>query len=240
MLFSRPVTQILRSPLQMQTYQNLLYLLLMFPLGILYFNVLTIGFLTGIPLMIIGIGIPIVLVLFVITIKLASFERWLVCALLDVDIPTSDPDTDGTIVERVRRLVAARQTWKSIAYLFSEFVYGSLVFGILASGFATSLNFLFAPTYYTEAPVRAYEPIPTSPITLDLLFGWDALLVGLTTTFQLGSWRIESLIGALLVSALGAILFWMILLFSNAATQLWATYARRMLTTSRYWTTPER
>lgn len=227
---------ILRTPLHLQTYRNLAYLVLMFPLGIFYFTLLLVGFLTGIPLIFVGIGIPIVLTFFVIAVKLARLERRLVNGLLDVDTPTLPAEIDGSLWTRLKRLVTARQTWKAIVYLLSEFVYGSVMFGLLASAGATSLSFLLAPFYYTEAPVVAYGPIPTTEVTLDILFGWDTLLIGLTTTFQLGSWQINSLFGAVLIAALGAGLLFVLLLFSNVVAQVWGQYAQRMLTPPRYGT----
>ncbi|WP_224450442.1 sensor domain-containing protein [Haloprofundus salilacus] len=233
-----PVDTVLRTPLQPQTYRNLVYLVLMFPLGNCYFMLLTVGFLTGVSLIPLGIGVPIVLAFFVLAIELARLERRLVQSLLGVETPASTAKTDGSLWTRTKRLVTALQTWKSIVYLLSEFVYATLVFGLLASAGATSMSFLLAPFYYTEAPVTAYGPIPTTDVTLDILFGWDSLLIGLTTTFQLGSWQIGSLFGAVLVAALGVSLLFVTLLFSNVAAQLWGQYAQRMLTTPRYWTTP--
>lgn len=237
--FPRVFGRVIRTPIHAQTYRNLAYLVSMFPLGICYFTLITVAIFTGVLLIIVGIGIPIILVLFVLVVELAGLERRLVRSLLDVDISVPSAETDGSLWTRTRRLVTALRTWKAVAYLLSEFLYGSFVFGILASGGATAVSFLLAPLYYTEAPVTAYGPIPTSEFTLDVLFGWDSLLVGLTTTFQLGSWRIETLLGAVLVSAVGVVLLWVSLVVSNAAAGLWRRYARRMLTTPRYWTTPD-
>lgn len=233
-----PLKKVLGSPLQFQTYKNLLYLTIMFPLGTVYFSIIMFGFFTGVPLLAIGIGLPIVLFLFGVVVELAILERHLVDTLLNVDIPTPDPDTDGSRWERAKRLVTASQTWKGVAYLLSEFVYGTIAFGVLASGITTSASFLLAPLYYQRAPVSAYWPLPSADFTLDILFGWDSLLVGLTATFRLGFWEIETLFGALLVSALGVILLWMSVLIGTVAAGLWAGYARRMLTTQRYWRAP--
>lgn len=230
---TRSIRRVLGSPLQFQTYKNLLYIVLMFPLGIFYFNLIFAGLFIGMPLVLIGIGIPILLLLFVLTVKLATFERRLVNGLLDVAIPMTKSDTDGSLWVRSKRLVTATQTWKDGVYLISEFVYGTITFGLLASGIATSVSFLLTPTYYTKTPVSAYGPFPSSSFTLDILFGWDSLLVGLTTTFRLGSWRIDTLFGAVVVSALGAVLLWVTLLLSNYAAGLWGKYARRMLTSPR-------
>ncbi len=234
---SSSIKELLSSPLRFQTYKQLFYLILMFPLGIIYFNLLIVGFFTGISLIMIGIGIPLLFILFGIIVELAGFERRLVGILLETAIPAREPDIDGSRWERSKRLVTASQTWRAVGYLLSEFVYGTITFGLLASGIATAVSFLFAPTYYQDGPISAYWPLPTSNFTLDILFGWDSLLIGLTTTFRLVSWHIETLFGALLVSAFGLVLLWGTLLFGNAAAELWAAYARRMLTTPRYWPT---
>lgn len=236
--YSPSIGELLSSPLRFRTYKNLLYLVLMFPLGMLYFNLLVIGFFTGVPLLLIGVGLPLVLFLLVIVVELAGLERQLVRTLLDTSIPVPEPDTTGSRWERVKRLVTASSTWKAVAYLLSEFVYGTVVFGLLASGTVTAVSFLLAPAYYRDTPVSAYGPLPASDFTLDILFGWDSLLIGLTTTFRLTSWQVETLLGALLVSTLGVLILWTTLLVGNAAAGLWAAYARRMLTTPRYRRTP--
>lgn len=228
----------LSSPLQLQTYKNLLYLVLMFPLGIAYLNLILIGFFTSVPLALIGIGIPLLLVLFVVIVELAKIEQHLIRTLLEVALPVPKPVTDGSRWDRTKQLVTASETWKAVVYLLSEFLYGTIIFGFLASGIATGVSFLLAPTYYRDTSVSAYWPFPTPDVTLDILFGWDSLLIGLTTTFRLASWHIETLVGAFLVSAFGLALLWITLLMGNVAAGLWAAYARRMLTTPRYWTMP--
>ena len=232
---SSALRSVIRGPVRPQTYRNLCYLGLMFPLGICYFTLLMVGFFTGVPLLIVGLGVPILLGLLVVVVELAGLERLLIHWLLDVDIPTPGAETDGTRWDRVKRLITDLRAGMAIVYLLSEFVYGTLVFGFISSLLATAVNFVLAPVYYTRAPVTAYGPIPTTEVTLDVLFGWDSLLVGLTTTFQLGSWQIETLPGALLVAAVGVILFVIVLQLANVFARLWGQYARRMLTVPRYW-----
>lgn len=236
--FSRLLGRIFRAPVRLQTYRNLLYLVVMFPLGIFYFNLLFAGVLAGLGLVVVGIGIPLLLLLFVIAVELARLEGILVRRLLNVDITSPAAETEHRLWTRVKRLIIDRRTWKAIAYLLSEFVYGSLAFGLLLSLIATSGSFIFAPLYYTRAPVVAYGPIAAGELTLDVLFGWNNLLVGVTTTFQIGSWWIETLPGALLVTGLGAVLLLLTFQLVNALAWVWGQYARIMLTTPRYWNTP--
>lgn len=223
----------LSAPFRGQTYLNLCYLVVMFPLGTVYFTLLTAGFFVGLPLVVVLVGIPIFVFLLVLAVRLAAFERWLVRVLLGIEISTTDAAAGG-FWTRLKRLVTDVHAWKAIAYLLSEFVYGSLVFGFLAALGATAGSFLLAPLYYTDAPVVAYGPVPVGEFTLDLLFGWDSLLVGLTTTFQFGSWQVETLGGAMLVALGGLVLALLFFQLGNLFAWVWGRYARIMLTAPRY------
>jgi hypothetical protein len=102
-------TEFLRSvfgvPLRLQTYRNLLYLVLAFPLGLAYFIFVSVGVSLGIGLAITVIGIPILLVVLAISTGLARFEREVAAILLGVTIETPESSTPDTLVERAKRLV---------------------------------------------------------------------------------------------------------------------------------------
>lgn len=235
--------RVLRAPVRAQTYRNLLYLTLMFPLGIIYFVLLTVGFTAGVPLLVVGIGFPILLFLLVVVVELARFERTLVRGLLGVDVPpTAAAETESSLWVRTTQFVTDVRTWKAVAYLLSVFVFGNITITLLASLAATSASLLFAPLYYQHAPVtaRAFGPIPSGDFTLDLSFGWDNLLVGLTSTVRIGSWQIETLPGALLVAGFGCVLLLFSFQLFNALAWLWGRYARAILAPRRYWNAPDR
>lgn len=232
--FSRVLGRVLRAPVRPQTYRNLCYLGLMFPLGIVYFTLLATGFTTGIALVVVGIGIPILVLVFALVVGFARLERALVRVLLGVNIPAPAAETENGLWDRTKHLVTDRGTWKAVAYLLSEFVYGTVVFGLIGSLVATGTSFLFAPIYYQHAPVVAYGPIRIGNLTFDIVFGWNNLLIGLTTTFQVGSWRIETLPGALLVAGLGIVLLMVSFQLANALAWAWGRYARVMLMSPRY------
>lgn len=215
-----------------QTYRNLCYLVLMFPLGVAYFVLLSVGIPLGLGLVTVLVGIPVLVLLLAFVVRLAGVERTLVGSLLGVEIPASPPEPRDGLWNRTKRLVTDVGTWKAVAYLLSEFVYGTVVFGLLWWLVATAGSFLLVPLYYSSAPVTAFSPIPTRAFTLDLLFGWDNLLVGLTTTFTLGSWHVETLPIALLVACFGALLLLCSLQLLNGLARLWGRYARVMLRAS--------
>ena len=228
---SSHLDRLVRAPMRPQTYRNLCYLLLMFPLGLGYFVLLSVGFPLGIGLVTVLVGIPLLVILLGFAVGLAGIERTLVGSLLAVEIPSSPVEPRRGLRNRTEQLVTSRRTWKAVAYLFSEFVYGTVAFTLLWWLVATAGSFLFAPVYYSRAPVTAFAPIPTRQFTLDILFGWDNLLVGLTTTFELGSWHVGTLPGAVLVAVLGALLLLCSLHLLNALARLSGQYARFMLKT---------
>jgi Putative sensor len=232
------LNQGLRAPLKLQTYRNLLYLLLMFPLGHIYLNFVLIGLFTGLGLTVVGIGLLIIVLLLALVSRLADFERTLIRVLLGVEIPASTKESQQGLWTQTKQLVTDLRTWTAVVYLLSVFIYGTIAFGLLAMLVVTVHSFLFAPLYYQEAPVVAYGPIPQRKLTFDILFGWDTLLVGLTTTFQLGSWQIETLPGAVFFAGLGLVLLLLTVQFVNGLASIWKRYAQLMLTVPRYWKLP--
>lgn len=232
------IGRLLATPFRGRTYRRLAYLALMFPLGVIYFTLLSIGFGLGLPLVVLGVGVPIVLATLVIAVELTAFERLLVGRLLGVDVPAAEPRTGGSIPTRSRRFATDWRVWRGVAYLTSVFAVGSLAFGLLAPLLATAGRFLLAPLYYRQARVVAYGPVPSGPVTVEVVFGWDTLLVGLSRTFQLGSWEVETLPEALAFSGAGVLLFVLLVVFADAVGRAWSRYAEIMLPIPRYWSFP--
>src|SRR5258708_24770585 len=69
-----------------QSYRNIFYLLLSFPLGLCYFVILVPGILLGIGTLIIWIGVPILCALVALWWQFAAFERFLAMRWLHVRI----------------------------------------------------------------------------------------------------------------------------------------------------------
>ncbi len=115
-----------------QTRENLLYLLLSFPLGICYFCVIIIGFCFSI-LDLVVIGIPLMVLFIVVWWKLAAFERRQTIVWLKVDIPPmAVPMQPGmSRLQRFQTHMGRAVTWKSLLYLFLKFPFGFLAFDII-------------------------------------------------------------------------------------------------------------
>jgi two-component system, OmpR family, phosphate regulon sensor histidine kinase PhoR len=125
-----------------QTYVNLLYLLVSFPLGIFYVVFLLIG-LASILNSTVIVGIPVLLLVIFIWWRLARFERNLAMRWLHVDIgPMAPPHKEGmNRWERFRAHLTNAVTWKSLAYLFVRFPLGIISCVVIIYMFLLALEF---------------------------------------------------------------------------------------------------
>lgn len=220
-------------PIRKQTYRNLLYLFLSFPLGIGYFTVLVTSVTTSLVLILLLIGIPMLaMTLFVIT-ELTAFERFLADRLLGTGIPTSKPPED--LREGLKRLVFDRSPWVGTVYLFSKFVIGIAVFVLLTFGATLTYTLLAAPLHYREESVGIHvaDPIEFIPVLSYQHNGWTLDLVSPITIAiadgELLSLYVDSFWAALLVSLFGVFVGLLTLHLFNAVAWLYAAYTRLLL-----------
>jgi signal transduction histidine kinase len=126
-----------------QTYVNLLYLLVSFPLGIFYVVFLLAGLFSSISTTTTAVfGIAILLLAIFVWWRLARFERNLAMRWLHVEInPMAPPRKEGlSRSERFRVHLTNPVTWKSLAYLFVKFPLGTMSFVVIISMFVLTLG----------------------------------------------------------------------------------------------------
>src|SRR5215831_16418652 len=126
-----------------QTYLNLLYLLVSFPLGICYFVFLLFGLFSSLSTTTVVIGVSVVLLEIFVWWRLARFERNLAMRWLHVEIgPMAPPRKEG--LKRRERFLAHLMnavTWKSLVYLFVKFPLGTISFVVMIYLFLLTLEF---------------------------------------------------------------------------------------------------
>jgi hypothetical protein len=193
-----------------QAYLNLLYLLMTFPLGIFYFVFLVTGLALGIPLVIIWLGVPILLLVGVISWALASFERYLAINWLKEDVPAMvHPSSEGDdLWTRFRAHFTNPVTWKSLLYLFMKFPLGIATFVVVVTLVSMTLGFL------------------TMPITYPYLQDFQ---VGVSLGPGLPGWQIDSMSDAVLAALIGLMLWPVTLHVMNGLAWLHAKFAKVML-----------
>jgi hypothetical protein len=229
------------APLRKQTYLNLIYLALAFPLGLVYFVFVTAGVSTAAALSVTLVGIPLFVALLAVSSKLAAFERLLARKLLDVDVPpqpgrvpVDDASPAPSLWARARDAAVALVTdlgvWKGLVYLASKFFLG--VGALVAITVSATLGgtMLLTPTFYRHANVyvgfRFAGPATITP-QLELLF--DDFLIGATYPIELASWQVTTLPQALAVAAAGAFVLLASLHLLNGLAWVYGKYVELML-----------
>jgi signal transduction histidine kinase len=182
-----------------QTWLNLLYLLLAFPLGLAYFVVLVVGVTTGAALAVLVIGLGILLATLAAWRGMAAVERGLARAVLGVPIAMPPDQRDLSPVERVVRWLRDPMTWKGLVFVALKFPLGIASLAIVGATGFFSLVLLFAP------------------------------LIVLGTTVTVFGWIVESPLQALPLTLVGAPAVLLSLHLYNGLAWLWAIFARVML-----------
>jgi Putative sensor len=135
---------------RLQTWKNMAYLALAFPLALFYLVFLVVGLALGIGLVIIWVGLPILAVVVLAWWAFASFERLQAEHLLGVPTTGRLAPWEGgdSWWQRVKRHLGDAGTWKDLSFLFVKFPLGvvSLVIVTLAVGVPAAL--IGAPFYY--------------------------------------------------------------------------------------------
>jgi signal transduction histidine kinase len=150
-------TSIFHVALDRQSYINILYLLVSFPLGLTYFVFLITGILLGIATTFL---IAVFMLPLIITIwqHLAAFERRMAIQWLHLDIPPmSYPSPKQmTYWQKLQAQLTNSMTWKTLAYLLLKFPLGLfsfvitivlLVLSIAISIVTLSIGLLTAPFF---------------------------------------------------------------------------------------------
>jgi hypothetical protein len=141
-----------------QTYLNLVYLFLAFPLGLTYFIILITGISLGIGLLILWVGFLILVAVLALSWAFTIFERQLAINLLRIHIPQK-PSTSvpgETILHQLKRLATNSQTWKGMLYLFLKFPLGTITFTVAVTLLAVSFSLILAPVIYQFVPINFF------------------------------------------------------------------------------------
>jgi len=183
-----------------QTYLNLLYLLLAFPLGIAYFIFLIFGLSLGTGLLVLFIGVPILIGVFFACWGLGAFERSMARSMLHLSIPSPpSPPSGPGLLAKFKALFVDTATWKSFLYLLLKFPFGIAVFVVLVTAFAFSVALILAPLTYRTMPI------------------------------DFGLWRVDTKDEATVWCLVGVVLLLVSFHLVNGLAYLWGRFAQIML-----------
>ena len=220
---STTIRRSLGAPLQVQTYKNLLYLALAFPLGLVYFVGLVFGVALGIGLLITWIGLPILLVTLFAATAVAGLEAVLARYLggVNASVPTflAEFDVSGGLafpgngfVDAVKQLVTARTTWTSVVLVLAKFGFGLLSFVALSVSGAVTGAFLAAPFIYDDP---------------DVVLGISGMVVD--GDYTVDPWVVDTFPEALVASVVGVVFLFVALNLLNSLARFHARYTAKLL-----------
>jgi hypothetical protein len=124
-----------------------LYMLIAFVTGILYFTWAVTGISVSLSLVIFIFGLPLGL-LFLLSVRgLALLEGRLVEALLGVRMPRRPPSSHQGMkwLDRLKALVTDKHTWLMLVYMVVQFVLGTVYFVLVVTVLSVSLSFIALP-----------------------------------------------------------------------------------------------
>lgn len=171
-----------------RTYANMLYLLLSFPLGLLYFVLLTVGISLGVGLYVIIIGLPLLVLTLLAWRQFVKLERFQSRRLLGARLepePILRWSSDQNAWRWFRSRLASPLTWKGLGYLFLKFPLGLLAFVLLIVLGVVSLVLSAMPFIYRQVNIDAGSPIA---LTMPQALGFMALGLFLAL-FSLHVWN---------------------------------------------------
>jgi uncharacterized membrane protein len=130
-----------------RAWGSLLYMLIAFATGVVYFTWAVTGLSLSVSLAIFIFGLPVAL-LFLLSVRgVAWLEGHMVEALLGVRMPRRQlfAPQKSKLIERIKALVIDKHTWLSILYMLLQFVLGTVYFVVLVTVFSFAASFAALP-----------------------------------------------------------------------------------------------
>lgn len=140
------IDRIFGAVVRPQTYRNLLYLLISFPLGIFYFVTMITGVSVGVGTAVIVVGFLVLALTLALARLFGGLEREITKALLGATFEGRPPLPRG-----VRAKLTDRRSWSTLVYLILRFPLGIASF-IASVMFLVSIPVMAAPLLYTMLP----------------------------------------------------------------------------------------
>lgn len=125
-----------------RTYKNLAYLVFAFPLGMLYSMVLGFGFIFGVGLSVLFVGVGLLIAMVFVGRGFTAFERRLAGWLLGIEAGSATGSTESeSLRATVRSALESERTWRGFGFLTLKLWFGVVGVVLLAS-FIRALSML--------------------------------------------------------------------------------------------------
>ncbi|WP_277556185.1 sensor domain-containing protein [Halobaculum limi] len=157
-------TAFLTAPVRLQTYKNLAYLALQFPLGVAYFSLLIPALTVGagsLPLLVL-FGLPVIGAL-LLGVATMTVDRAVTGLLLPVELDrhTATASIDDGAVTYAKDLLLDPGTYLSVGFVLAKFVVGVSTFVVLTVTGSLVAVAIAAPFLYTSPMGNYTFPLPS-------------------------------------------------------------------------------
>jgi hypothetical protein len=130
---------------------NIVFLLLAFPLGLLYFLIVVIGFSVGVSTLVVWVGLPILFATAVLIHGMATIERHMVTSLLHLPIAYREHQREEAargFLQRFGRILRDPFTWTGTIYMLLKLPLGIISFILTLVLPIISIAVTFMPVAY--------------------------------------------------------------------------------------------
>ncbi len=133
-----------------RSYLNLIYLLLMLPLGIIYFTLVITGISLSLSLLIILIGVLIGFVFILLVRGISGVHLVFASTLLGFELPPKQKEspTQLSFTDNLKKVFTDPKTYTSLVYMFIELPLGIIYFTFVVTFVSLSVSFTLSPFFW--------------------------------------------------------------------------------------------
>lgn len=204
------ITPFFKVAAEFQTYWNILYLLLSFPLGIFYFVLLVTGISLGVGLFITLLGVPILVACMLLWRYFSVFEIQQANYMLGATIIRRSRKKQLSFLKRLRFYIEDSFTWKGLLYLFIKLPLGIIAFVLIVTLISFSLGLVATPFIFYLSSMGIVQGIVCSGVDVVCLF-------------------VNSYVGSIVVGLFGVVLLFASLHVINGVARFTRSLTRYLL-----------
>ncbi|MER5934067.1 sensor domain-containing protein [Streptomyces sp. NPDC002054] len=158
----RRVPAVLRAPVEGRTWREFGYLMLGFPLSVLYFSLAITGISLGAGLLVTFIGVPVLAGVLAMCRGFGAFERSRARALLHLDVADPEPvrvraGKSGALAW-MGAMLKSGSAWRHVLYSLLHFPWSVFAFTLALVLWAYGWSFLLYPVWFWVFPAFTDQP----------------------------------------------------------------------------------
>ncbi|MXR22312.1 sensor domain-containing protein, partial [Halobacterium bonnevillei] len=134
--------------------RSTLYLLVSFPLGVVYLALVVSGVIVGVPLLLFAVGVVVLAGVAAVARRVAVLDAGLGARLFDVPAPVlAEPRASTGVFDAAFAELAALSGYRAVAYLLVRFGIGVVGFTFVVTWLGAAAALVATPLYYDDPAI---------------------------------------------------------------------------------------